>query len=203
MDTIAHTEMIADEDALEEALGWAESGWPDFTMYYPVFAAAPEARILGAAVPRAAARAAMRDGLAATFGDEVGRYGLTEALPPAEQAQRETLQQEAHCGALPDEMLPAMVAVQRLRDAALARAVVRALAATGGPVAVITGNGHARPDWGAPFVLSQAAPDVTYATFGQGEATFGAPDGGFDMVDITEDVERGDPCAAFNAPAGD
>ena len=46
-------ELRGDPTALEEALGWAESGWPDFTMYYPVFAAAPEARILGAAVPRA------------------------------------------------------------------------------------------------------------------------------------------------------
>ena len=41
-------ELRGDPTALEEALGWAESGWPDFTMYYPVFAAAPEARILGA-----------------------------------------------------------------------------------------------------------------------------------------------------------
>ena len=189
-------ELRGDPTALEEALGWAESGWPDFTMYYPVFAAAPEARILGAAVPRAAARAAMRDGLAATFGDEVGRYGLTEALPPAEQAQRETLQQEAHCGALPDEMLPAMVAVQRLRDAALARAVVRALAATGGPVAVITGNGHARRDWGLPRVLARVAPEARVHVLLQGEEDV-VPEGGHDEVVFAPAAPREDPCAAF------
>lgn len=196
-------DLIADEDALEEALGWAESGWPDFAMYYPVFAAAPEAAYFGAALPRAEARRVMEAGTEAVFGPEAARFGLDQALPEDQQAAREALQLSAHCDAMPAEMLPMMVDIQRLRDARLAQEALAALESAGAPVVVITGNGHARPDWGAPFVLSQAAPDVTYATFGQGEATFGAPDGGFDMVDITEDVERGDPCAAFNAPAGD
>ena len=39
-------ELVADEAALGEALNWAGSGWPDFTMYYPIFAAAPEAAVM-------------------------------------------------------------------------------------------------------------------------------------------------------------
>lgn len=195
-------ELIADEAGLEGALGWADSGWPDFAMYYPIFAAAPEAAYFGAALPREEARRVMGEGVRAVFGDEAALYGLDQPLPPEQQETREALQLSAHCDAMPAEMLPMMVDIQRLRDARLAQEALAALEQTGGPVVVITGNGHARLDWGAPAALALAAPDVTVASFGQGEARFGAPDGGFDMVDITEDVERDDPCAAFEAPAG-
>ncbi len=65
----------------------------------------------------------MREGAAAVFGAAAARFGLDAPLPEDEQAAREAEQAEAHCGALPAEMLPGMVEAQRLRDAALARAV--------------------------------------------------------------------------------
>ena len=189
-------ELRADAAALEAALGWAESGWPDFSMYYPIFAAAPAAAIYGAQVPREAARAALSEGPAASFGAEAARYGLDRDLPPEEQAARETLQKEAHCNALPPEMLPGMVAIQRLRDAVLARATMEALEATGGPVAGITGNGHARRDWGVPAYLDKVAPDLDIWVLGQTEDD--SPlHGGFDLVTSAPAVERPDPCAAF------
>lgn len=185
-----------DMAALEAALGWAESGWPDFSMYYPIFAAAPDAAIYGAQVPREAARAALSDGPAASFGEEAARYGLDRDLSPEEQAARETLQKEAHCNALPPEMLPGMVAIQRVRDAVLARATIAALEATGGSVAVITGNGHARRDWGVPAYLTMVAPDLDIWVLGQTEDARPL-DGGFDLVTSAPAVARPDPCAAF------
>lgn len=190
-------ELIADEAALEAVLGWEDSGWPDFSMYHPIFLAAPDAAYFGAAIPRDEARRVMSDGIVAVFGDSAARYGLGSALPAEQQARREALQMAAHCDALPETMLPMMVSIQRLRDAALARAALEALDETGGPVVVITGNGHARKDWGAPAALARAAPDVRVASLGQGEKAFGAPEGGFDRVEIAADVDRGDPCAAF------
>lgn len=185
-----------DEHALEAALGWNASGWPDFTHYYPIFAAAPEAAIFGAAVPRAQAREAMEQGPATVFGADAARFGLTEALPEAEQSAREALQMSAHCDALPETMLPAMVDIQRLRDVALARAALVAHEATGGPVVVITGNGHARRDWGMPAVLARVAPALTLRVIGQTED--GAPlSGGFDEILSAPTPERPDPCAAF------
>jgi hypothetical protein len=113
-----------------------------------------------------------------------------------EQAEREALQMAAHCDALPEEMLPGMVAVQRLRDAVLARAVIRALDETDGPVAVITGSGHARRDWGVPAALAEVAPDLDVWVLGQTED--GRPlEGGFDTVKSAPAVERPDPCVAF------
>lgn len=187
----------SDEASLEAAFAWSQSGWPDFSLYWPIFAAAPEAAIYGAAVPREAARTAMDRPVAETFGADAADWGLTTSLPADEQEAREALQAEAHCHALPAEMLPVMVEIQRLRDAVIARAALDALRETGGPVAVITGNGHARRDWGAPAYLARVAPEVAVASLGQGEASHGEPEGGFDVVEIGPDVDRGDPCAEF------
>ncbi len=195
-------ELAGDERALEAALGWSESGWPDFSMYYPIFAAAPVAAYYGAAVPRAHARMAMESGTSTVFGAEAELYGLTEPLPEAQQQEREAMQMAAHCDALPETMLAPMVEIQRLRDARLAQTALQALRDTGGPVVVITGNGHARKDWGAPAALARVAPDVAVHSLGQGETPTGPPEGGFDAVEITAAVEREDPCAAFAVDGG-
>ena len=187
-----------DQEQLAEVLGWADSGWPDFAMYYPLFAAAPEAAIHGAAVPRAAARAAMQAGIADSFGDDAVDYGLTAPLPPDLQAAQENLQQQAHCNAMPPEMLPIMVDLQRLRDAVLARETLKALDATGGPVVVITGNGHARADWGVPAYIAGLRPDLEVFAIGQQEDGAGAP-GDFDTLLSSPAVDRPDPCLQFRS----
>lgn len=191
-------EIRADATRLEAALGWHASGWPDFSMYFPIFAAAPDAVIFGAAVPRDRLGDIMEKDLTEVAEPEItARYGLNLDLPADEQAARLELQRVAHCDALPEEFLPRMVEVQRLRDATIAEAARRALAETGGPVVVITGNGHAREDWGAPFLLRQAASDIAVFSLGQGEAG-SVPEGGFTEVVDGPGVDRGDPCAAFN-----
>jgi len=192
-------DLRADAGALGAALGWEASGWPDFGMYHPIFMAAPEARIYGAAVPDADLPRAMTDGAAAVFGDEAGRFGLTEPLAADDLAARVAEQDEAHCKAMPAAMLPGMVEVQRLRDAAFARTALRALADTGGPVAVITGSGHARTDTGIPAALRKAAPGVTVVSLGQVERGDGVPTDGlpYDVWIVTEAAERPDPCLVF------
>lgn len=186
--------LLPNQDALEKALGWNDSGWPDFSMYYPIFREAAGAGFYGAQVSRADVRdAIMGENLTTTFGQDAAQYGLTEALDKAEQATREAEQLEAHCNALPEEMLPGMVLGQRLRDATLAREIERALAETGGPVVVITGNGHARKDWGAPRAMSEQITQISIAQFEQ------APEGEqpFDYWVLTPEAEREDPCLAF------
>lgn len=189
-------DMLDDPAALGAALEWEASGWPDFGMYHPIFAAARGAEVRGAAVPREETRAAVQIGVARSFGDEAVAFGLTESLDAVELADRLNLQMEAHCDALPLELLPDMVDLQRLRDARLAQAALEALEATGGPVVVITGNGHARKDWGVPSVLERVAPGVTVFALGQGEDG-GIPDGGYDLVRDAPGVDRDDPCAVF------
>jgi uncharacterized iron-regulated protein len=121
---------------------------------------------------------------------------LSDPLPQEQQHAREELQQTAHCNAMPPEMLPAMVDLQRLRDAVLARETLRALDETGGPVVLITGNGHARRDWGVPAYIAVLRPDLEVLSIGQQEDGAGTP-GGFDALLSAPAVDRPDPCEAF------
>jgi hypothetical protein len=188
--------LLRSEEALGAILGWEASGWPDFGIYYPVFVAAGEAEFRGAAAPVADVRRAAAEGAAAAFGEDAARFALTDPLTEAEQALREAEQLMAHCNAMPGDALPGMVEAQRLRDAWLARAALGAFEETGGPVVVITGNGHARADWGVPRMIRAADPAVRVLTIGQFEdAAEAAPP--FDLWLVTEAAERGDPCEAF------
>ncbi len=188
---------MSDRDqALREALAWNESGWPDWSLYQPLFAALGETPVYGMALPRADVNRAVSEGAAAVFGPDADRFGLAAPLPAGQQAEREAHQQEAHCNMLPPQMLPGMVEAQRLRDAAFARTSLQAFSETGGPVVVITGSGHARRDWGMPAALHFAAPSVQVASLGQLEAIpeAGAP---FDLWLVADPAPREDPCAAF------
>ncbi|MFD3190461.1 ChaN family lipoprotein [Sedimentitalea sp. HM32M-2] len=187
--------LVHDPEKLEQVLEWAKSGWPAFSMYHQIFAAAPDARIYGGEVPREAAFTVIEAGPAVAFGADAARYGLTVPLPEAEQADREALQLAAHCDAIPADRLAAMVGIQRLRDAVMAREVIAAMADTGGPVAVITGNGHARRDGGIPVYLDRVQPGLRVFVLGQSEA--GGISGVFDAVLDSPAVPRDDPCAAF------
>lgn len=188
----------SDAAAVARALDWHNSGWPDFAMYHPIFAAAPQARIFGGDLPPGDARRAVSEGAARVFGADAAQYGLTTPLSPEDQSLREAEQREAHCNALPEDLLAGMVEAQRLRDAALARAVVQALDETGGPVAVITGSGHARVDRGVPAVLARVAPQARVLSVGQVEGP-AAAEQPYDLWIVTEAVPRDDPCAAFAA----
>jgi len=198
--SLIHPEDLENEAGLSEKLDWENSGWPEFSMYFSIFTAAPGAAIFGAQLPREEARRVSGEPLDRVFGPSAGFYGLDEPLPPEEQAMRESMQMAAHCDSLPLETLPTMVGIQRLRDARLAETALEALSMHGGPVVVITGNGHARTDWGAPALLKRAAPEVTVAALGQGETGSEGPDGSFDQVEETAGVERDDPCKAFEKP---
>lgn len=185
-------------------IGWEALGWPDWDMYAPILDAAPDAPVLGAAVPREAVRAALGRGAAAVFADDLGgdaaRLGVDRSLPADIQAAMEEEQIVAHCNALPTEMAAPMVEAQRLRDAAFAATVLRGRELGDGPVILITGSGHGRVDRAVPYYLRAAAAEldvvsVAFVELGNGEFT---PDGSpFDYVWLTEPHDRGDPCEAF------
>ncbi len=193
-----------DSDGLATTFDWDNSGWPDFALYAPVFAATPSGGIRGAALPRDEVRRAMTEGAAAVFGVEADAYGLSTPLPADQQAALEAEIAEDHCGALPADMLPGMIEAQRLRDAAFARATLAALRETGGPVALITGTGHARKDRAVPAYLARVAPEAKVFVLGQGEcegaACLDRPADLYDVEVLTAPTPRPDPCEAFRKP---
>jgi uncharacterized iron-regulated protein len=191
----------APREALAAELEWEKSGWPDFAHYAPILEAAPGARIFGAGQPPAEVRRAAREGAAAAFGPDAHIYGLDVPLPPAEQAAREALQAAAHCGLMPADRLPAMVEVQRFRDAGLADATVWARALTGdGQVVVIAGSGHADRQRGMPAALAAADPELSLFTLGLLEAPPRSADA-FDTTLIAPAPPREDPCEGLRKTA--
>lgn len=192
---------LDDADNLDEMIAWAQEHWPNFELYRPVLKVSEGIDVYGGLVTRAQTREALEIGADVAFGVDAAQYGLGVSLTNEEQEARETLQFEAHCEAIPEDMLPGLVEIQRLRDATLARAVVQAMEDTGGPVMVITGNGHARTDWGAPYYLDHVARGLRVFSVGQSEE--GRSEGTFDVVLDGPAVERPDPCAAFRKTSSD
>ena len=92
---------------------------------------------------------------------EAARFGLAEPLPKREQIARQASLIVAYFDALLVEMLLGMVGIQRLRNGRLAQSAL-----TGGPVAVITGNGYARTDWGLAVYVLRVDPSVTLNSLG-------------------------------------
>ncbi|MBY5934837.1 ChaN family lipoprotein [Tateyamaria omphalii] len=196
--TPAEADALGDAPRNPDSMAAAADGfhWSNIADYADVLAASPV--IVGAALSRDDMRGAFTDGAAAVFGPDAERFGLTTALPEDEQAVREQAQFDAHCEAMPLEMMGGMVEAQRLRDAAFARTVMDALDTHGSPVVLITGNGHARMDWGVPVYLSRVQPDLDVTSVGQGERQE-PPEGVYSWtLNGASSPDREDPCAVFN-----
>lgn len=192
-------EQGADAPTIAGALNWSGNGWPDFSYYAEILAAAPKARVFGAEQSRADVKRAMVEGAAGVFGPDASTYGLDKPLPTPVQLRREAEQARAHCGKLPPEMLPGMVEAQRLRDAEIADAALWARTISGDrQVVVIAGSGHADRAEAVPALIKHAVPDVKVFTVGQFEAP---PDdaGDYDAVLLSPPVPRADPCAGLTA----
>jgi len=202
-----------DADALADAVRWADSGWPDWALYRPVFAAGLGAGlpIVAANLPRAQVRDVVKRGPDALSPELRQRLDLETPLPEAvEQAMRQE-QDEAHCGHLPAAMLGPMVLAQRARDAHMADRMLSADTAQG--VVLITGNGHARTDRAVPARLAERAPGKDVRAVGLLEvsaerqrpedyaASLGAASLPFDYVWFTPAVPMEDPCAALRQRA--
>lgn len=118
----------------------------------------------------------------------------------------------SHCGMLPETLVPRLVLAQRMRDAAMAQALVDDATADG--AILIAGNGHVRADLGVPVYLrSRESPDagMRIVTVGFLEVNAGdeaaadfpqaivAEQPGFDYLWLTPPIPRPDPCEAFQA----
>ena len=196
-------------EAIRAAVGWDESGWPAFELYAPIFEVA-----LAAELPLVAADLSAGELQAVRRSDPelVRRLGLDAPLPPAIRAALERDLVASHCGHLGPDALPAVVRIQRARDARLAQSL---LAASGGEerrAVLVTGAEHARVDRGVPRALARLAPGADVAAVGFLELPVAAPGaladsealadryGGpapFDAVWLTEPAPREDPCVEF------
>jgi uncharacterized iron-regulated protein len=200
-----------DADALAQAIDWAASGWPEWSMYRPVFEAALAAHgtLLAAGLDRGMAMRIAHDGVVALDPTLVQTFELGGALPADVRAPLRREMSESHCGLLPDTMLDSMVLVQRARDARLAERLHEG-AARGHGAVLIAGAGHVRRDRGVPAQVKHAYAASTLA-IGLVQVTaqamtpesyaesFGAPVLPFDFVWFTPRANDTDHCAELRA----
>ena len=196
-------------DDLGKALNWEGRGWPSWRIYLPIADAAVE---LGLPLapgdsPRERIKAVGARGFEAVPPAERARLQLEIPLPEAAAAALLAELGEAHCGALPERVLPNMAAAQRLRDATLAEQLIRFEPLRG--AILIAGNGHVRRDRAVPWYLARRLPEKSVLSVMLVEVIAGQlepetyvpldPDGqaAVDFVWFTPRKQRADPCEAF------
>jgi uncharacterized iron-regulated protein len=193
-------------DGLDSALDWANSHWPDWSNYRPLFAAALAAgmEIRAANLSLADVRTIARQ--QALPPATLALYRLDQPLDSAAAAAMANEIRDAHCGQLPETMVPGMVDVQRARDSAMARAMIGDASAA---AVLIAGAGHVRSDRGVPAQLGAMAPNrpvfsLAFIEVADGQddpasygELLGAPRPPFDAVWFTPRANDDDPCAGM------
>lgn len=204
-----------DPDTLAEALAWADTGWPDFALYRPLFAAALPARLallpanLGAEQLRTTARQGVVEGLGRARAESLG---LTSLLPPEVEEHLAEAVRRGHCGLMPEKAIPAMAQTQRARDAVMAEALIKARERSPGRQGVlIAGTGHLRTDVAVPYHVRRFRPDLATLSIGLLEVGPGKPTIEryaerfnterlpFDLVWFTPRLDDTDHCAQLRA----
>jgi uncharacterized iron-regulated protein len=195
----------ADVDGFAELVAWAESGWPEWSLYRPAFAPVIEGKlpILAAQFPREQSRRFMKEGLGMLPPEMVARYGLDQPLAPELLEPQLDEMFASHCEQVPREHLTPMVEILRIRDAVMADALLRG-AEDRGRAVLVAGTGHTRVS-GVPRLLVMAGQDraaiLSIGFVAVDPARREASEYGdeFDVIVLTPDIEREDPCAAMAA----
>lgn len=193
-------------EGLDTDLDWANNHWPEWSNYRPIFAAALATglEIRPANAPLADVKSLSRR--QPILPAKVKFYRLDKKLDSATDAALATEIRDAHCGQLPEQVVPGMVDVQRARDASMARAMT-----TDAPkgAVLIAGSGHVRSDRGVPVQIAALAPkgeifSLAFVEVAEGKddpAAYGSNWGvarpPFDAVWFTPRDNDDDPCAGL------
>lgn len=192
--------------SLGAALDWEKRGWPNWSLYRPIVEATMAARgeLVGANLPDEVTRQIAKGRQSA---DTTARFGLDDPLSPRDAKAMADEIREGHCNMLPETAVPAMVRVQRARDAAMAEVVAEhATRPEVGPVVLIAGSGHARQDRGVPARLRALIPGIQAFSLAFMEAEpderdpataaarFSASPQPFDAIWFTAPAKREDQC---------
>lgn len=190
-----------------DAVGWSQTGWPDWAIYRPIgeIALVYGAPVRAANLTRAEAQALRRGGAAGLAAERRTALGLDRELPPELKPAMEREIADSHCGALPQSALAPFASIQWARDAAMAHTMLAA-----GRSILIAGAGHVRTDRGVPLHLRERAPGARILSIAFVEVSAELTDPRarewpFDLVWFTPRVDEVDPCVRFRErmrPAG-
>jgi uncharacterized iron-regulated protein len=190
------------------AVGWSERGWPDWSIYQPIveLAAARDLAIRAGGPERERFTQVAQQGLDALDPERRRTLRLDRDLPDTQRQRLARTLREAHCGET-HAPIARMVALQRLRDAAMAE---RMRTATADGAVLIAGRGHTRRDFGVPTYLDNAADDAIAIALRGTEPSADAADGHqaddntrtHDFVWFTADEPPRVPCPGESSEGG-
>lgn len=211
-----------DAEGLGPAVGWEEEGWPDWSIYRPIAEAA-----LAAGLPlhpgdvaRSEQAAVSQGGLGALDPARRRALALDEPLPEGKRSDLGAQLMSAHCDHLPEEVIPTMIQVQRLRDAAMADYTLAGAEASDTDQAIlIAGRGHVRADRGVPWYFRARGVEGGVLTVGlvqvdeermevedylpgPGEPSVAGWPAPYDFIWLTPRPHDRDPCEAFREGEG-
>lgn len=186
-------------DSLGDALSWEARGWPAWSTYRPIAAAALKHGMVmapGDASREIIGKARRGEPLSAA---DAERLDWSLEYSQTQLADLTEILAASHCGMVPEEALPAMADVQRLRDASISASLREADSGDG--AILIAGGHHVREDWGVPWRLGEPVFSLAIVEVARGVhraedyPSFDA--GRFDFVWFTARVDEEDPCEKF------
>lgn len=194
-------------DGLGHVLEWEKRGWPEWSLYRPIFEVAMESHltILATGLGHELIRAVVKQGIGALPADLAARLHLERPLAPELEASLDEELKASHCGFLPDDKVAPMRLAQRVKDALMADLMLAHDTPDG--AVLIAGNGHVRSDRGVPWYLHAARPDAHAVSISFVEVEHGvsapaayAADQPADYLVFTPRLDDDDPCADFQHP---
>lgn len=172
----------AGEGELESALAW-QKNW-DWALYGPIVRHA-----LPQPYPLLAANLD-RSEIMRIYGEQPALSGRASTTATVQDALREQIR-ESHCGLLPENQFPAMLAVQQQRD----RRMAERLLAAPQPALLFAGAFHVRRDLGVPLHLADLGAGEGSAVLILAEAGKTVEPGSADYVWYTAALPARDHCA--------
>lgn len=147
---------VADASSIGHRTRWADSGWPDFEIYRPIFDALFKRKHTPAAIHPSRGR------IRALMGSPTSQQADGEAEDdPVSTEGMAALKadiKKAHCGHATPALVKAMVRAQRFKDRFMSARLN--VLAKGRQAVVIAGNGHVRKDYGMPNYLSGSSLSI-------------------------------------------
>jgi uncharacterized iron-regulated protein len=194
----------ATAEAVAEETGFDRKNW-GWELYRPLVETALRygMSLRAANLSRADAGRVVKAGLDSLGPGRASALRLDAAWSQERDRVLRAIIMDAHCGALPDAIVPGMVLAQRARDATLAEAL---LDPDADGAVLVAGNGHVRRDLGVPVYLAAGRPGESIVSVGLLEVEEGKTDpeayladsaGGerqYDFVCFTPRWNRPDPC---------
>ncbi|MGI9401229.1 MAG: ChaN family lipoprotein [Rhizobiaceae bacterium] len=212
-----------DPEDFGRSIGWETSGWPDWEHYQPIMEALVdhEMAVIAGSPNRDTVKAVGRKGVEALSQEQQIRFGLDITLEDNQTNGLLDAVDIGHCGLVPKTDLAPMVNVQRLKDGALADAMMSARAENGpdSNVFLIAGSGHVRKDYAVPAIIRNREPDAGIVTISFREVVNDydyvsdyfsdkinndvAEDPAFDFIWFTPRTKREDPCEKLRQHFGE